>query len=162
MGYARGDKRTHLRAVVLDNLRSAYNAGSIIRTVSALNYDSVALCGVTITPPSDKLKKTSRCLDEKVNWTYYKTTEEAVLKYREENYKVFALEVMDGSMLITDLPKTEKIAWVVGNEALGIDQNILKLCDAVYHLPMLNNLEGINVSCAFSSVAFFEHLKYST
>ncbi len=160
MGCVGGYSGTNLRAVILDNLRSAYNAGSIIRTVSALEYDSVALCGVTITPPSIKLKKTSRSLDEKVNWRYFKTTAEAVEKYKQDNYKIFALEVMDSSELITEMPQVENIAWVVGNEALGIDEAILKECDAIYHLPMLNKLEGINVSCAFSSVAFFEYLKF--
>jgi 23S rRNA (guanosine2251-2'-O)-methyltransferase len=148
-----------LRAVILDNLRSAHNSGSVIRTVSALNYNSVALCGVTITPPSDKLKKTSRGLDEKIDWKYFKTTSEAVRFYKDSGYMIIALELTDNSKSITEIGNNEKIAWVIGNEALGVDKAILDLSDEVIHLPMLNNLEGINVSCAFSAAAYYEHLK---
>ena len=150
-----------MRAVILDNLRSAHNVGSIIRTVSALEYSAVALCGVTITPPSDKLKKTSRGLHESCNWTYYKETEEAVKSFKENGYKVYALEVNDQSQTITKIQREEKLAFVVGNEALGVHDDVLALCDKVYNLPMLNQKEGINVSCAFSSAAYYEYLMFS-
>lgn len=148
-----------MRAVILDNLRSAHNTGSVIRTVSALNYDSIALCGVTATPDKNKLGKTSRGLDSEVNWIYFESTEQALSHFKENNYKVYALEYTKRSTNFTEFQPEKNIAWIIGNEALGVSPKVLEKCDEVFHLPMLNKKASINVSCAFSAIAYTDFFK---
>jgi len=143
-----------LRVVILDNLRSAWNVGSVFRTSAALKYDHIALCGVTITPPSKKLKDTSRGMEDVVPWSSYLTTSEAVEYYKSRDYKVIALESNSNAKSIQDWVVDEKVAWVLGNEANGVAPSILSLCDDALELPMLSEQTGINVSCAFAAAAY--------
>lgn len=151
-----------MRAVILDNLRSAHNTGSVIRTISALNYDSIALCGVTATPDQNKLGKTSRGLDAQINWSYFETTKLALEYYKKNHYKIFALEYTKNSIDFTNFEVENKIAWVIGNEALGVSPEVLEKCDNTFHLPMLNKKASINVSCAFSAIAYTDFFKQNT
>ncbi|MBF0197798.1 MAG: hypothetical protein HQL32_08805 [Planctomycetes bacterium] len=148
-----------MRVVILDNLRSAHNVGSIFRTASALQYSEVALCGVTITPPAKKLSDSSRGTDKLISWKSFSATSEAINHYQEIGFHVVALETCPESQPIQDMPKLDKLAWLVGNEAKGICPSLLPGLKHIYYLPMLSEQSGINVSCAFSSAAYHDYFK---
>lgn len=150
-----------MRAVILDNLRSAYNVGSIIRTAAALKYNEVYLCGVTITPPASKLKDTSRGMEEHVTWQSFSKTEEAAELCRNKGYHLIAIETTESAKPIKEIPLIENGAFFVGNEAHGLSEHVLNMMDDVYALPMPGEGISINVSCAFAAVAYQDYLKQS-
>lgn len=145
--------------MILDNLRSAWNVGSIFRTAAALNYHSIALCGVTITPPSDKLRETSRGMEEHIPWKSYLTTMPALIDYRKLGFKLVALEACELSKPIQNMATAEKVVFILGNEAMGVTPAILEACDDVIQLPLLSAQSSINVSCAFAAAAYYDVLR---
>ncbi|MBF0245507.1 MAG: TrmH family RNA methyltransferase [Planctomycetes bacterium] len=145
-----------MRAVILDNLRSAYNVGSIMRSALALGYDEVALCGVSILPPAPKLMKTSRGADRKLTWKGYLKTPDAINRLRERGFAIHALESGQDAQPVGAQPRPEHLAWVVGNEAHGLGEEILALCDRIETLPMRPGLDSINVACAFTAAAYLD------
>jgi 23S rRNA (guanosine2251-2'-O)-methyltransferase len=150
-----------MRVVILDNLRSAWNVGSIFRTAAALNYTEVALCGVCITPPSKKLTETSRGMEDVVAWKYFVKTEEAFRHYRQLGFQLIALESGCGAQSIEQYTPMENVAWILGNEAKGMDESILAQVDQMVELPLLSQQASINVACAFSATAYVDYLKGS-
>lgn len=149
-----------MRVAILDNLRSAHNTGSVFRTASALAYEEIALCGVTIRPPSAKLRETSRGTEENLTWRSFKTTNEAIEYYRKSGYEIIALEVTEDAVPVHQLKAGKQCAFLVGNEAHGVGHESLRKADQITCLPMKNDRSGINVSCAFSAAAYIDHLKH--
>lgn len=147
------------RVVILDNLRSAWNVGSIFRTAAALAFDEVALCGVTMTPPSKKLHETSRGTEDQQPWRSFPSTVEALEHYGKAGFSLVALDTAPQAEAFVEHRWPEKVAIVLGNEAKGIDHRALELCDHVVELPMLNDRSGINVSCAFAAAAYANLLR---
>lgn len=149
-----------MNVVILDNLRSAWNVGSVFRTALALGYEELALCGVTMTPPSPKLRETSRGAEEKLPWRAFPQTMDAVKAYQERGYHVVALETGPQSIAFDQWEAPEsKIAWVLGNEAKGLPSEIIHQCDVSVVLPILSEQASINVSCAFAAAAYGLHFK---
>lgn len=147
-----------MRVVICDNLRSAWNVGSIFRTASALSYDEVALCGVTMTPPSSKLKETSRGVEDVVPWRSFTETSSAFEYYRDQGFSLVALETGAASLSPTNWDAGDRVAWILGNEAKGIASELLSRVDEVLELPIRSEQASINVACAFSAMAYWDEM----
>lgn len=150
-----------MSVVILDNLRSAWNVGSIFRTAVALGFEELGLCGVTMRPPSPKLRETSRGMEDHISWRPFAHTIDGIAHYRSEGYQMVALETGPNALTFADWnpPEQQKIAWVVGNEAKGITEEVLALVDTCVALPMFSDQASINVSCAFSAAAYGSYFK---
>jgi len=111
--------------VILDNIRSAMNVGSIFRTSDAMAIQSVYLCGISATPPNREITKTAIGATDSVDWLYFKDTKDAISKLKEEGYEVVAIEQTNESVeLLKYQPKKNKVAIVLGNEVNGVDHLI--------------------------------------
>jgi len=141
--------------IVLDNLRSAYNVGNVFRAAEATRAAGIVTCGYTATPPHVKLQKTARGCDELVPCEHFDTTAEAITTLRGRGLKIYAVETVENSQMYWDAPMELPCAFVLGNEALGISQDTLALCDGFISLPALGRKNSINVgNCA--AVILFE------
>jgi tRNA G18 (ribose-2'-O)-methylase SpoU len=117
--------------VVLDNIRSAYNVGSVFRTSDAFLIQAIYIIGYSAKPPHKEIKKTALGAEDTVTWKYFKTSAEAIEALRTEGYSVFAVEQAEGSRLLhtVQLEQADKIAVVFGNEVTGVEQSTIALCD---------------------------------
>ncbi len=135
--------------VVLENIRSAYNVGSVFRTADAFLLDRIYICGYTAHPPHKEIKKTALGADESVDWKYFKTTKEAVDELRKENFKIFSVEQAEKSIMLNTLKSdNEKLAIVFGNEVTGVEQATIQLSDGCIEIPQLGIKHSLNVSVA--------------
>ena len=139
---------------ILDNLRSAFNVGSIIRTADCALADRVILCGITAHPPHKKLEKTSLGALPYVSWEYRESVVEAVQEVKEQGIHVVALELTNRSRVIWDFQFPDPVALILGNEALGVSQEALDLADEIVEIPMMGYKNSINVSVAFGIVMY--------
>ncbi|NUM52560.1 MAG: RNA methyltransferase [Candidatus Hydrogenedentes bacterium] len=140
--------------VVLDNLRSAFNVGSIFRTADAGAVAHMHLCGMTSYPPNRKLEKTALGALDYVPWTHHADTGSAIAKLREEGIACVAIETVDGAVGHTAFAWPRPVAIVFGNEVTGIAPETVALCDAVVHIPMRGHKNTINVATAFGVVMY--------
>jgi 23S rRNA (guanosine2251-2'-O)-methyltransferase len=136
--------------VVLDNIRSMHNVGSVFRTTDAFLLQAIYLCGYTPKPPHRDINKTALGATETVEWKYYQTTTEAVLQLKEEGYKVYAIEQVEKSIMLDkfSVDDIEKIALVFGNEVSGVEEAVIKLCDGCIEIPQLGMKHSLNISVA--------------
>jgi tRNA G18 (ribose-2'-O)-methylase SpoU len=134
--------------VVLDNIRSCNNIGSVFRTSDALLIHSMYLCGYTATPPNKDIHKTALDAENSVDWKYFNKTEDAVIELKNQNYKVFAIEQVDKSIMLPDFEvnANQKIALVFGNEIKGVQQKIVDICDGAIEIPQYGTKHSFNVS----------------
>ena len=136
--------------VVLDKLRSAHNVGNIFRLAEAVGAIEVVCCGYTATPPHPKLEKTAMGTDKTVPCRWFPDGASAILQLKQEGCRRVAVETVVGAVAAWDFPVPEQdIALVFGNEALGISEEALALCDTFIQLPMFGGKSSINVgNCA--------------
>lgn len=136
--------------VVLDNIRSMHNVGSVFRTADAFLIEGVCLCGYTPQPPHRDIHKTALGATESVDWIYTPTTLEAVLELKKQGYKVVGIEQTEGSQSLETmrLQEGEKMAVVFGNEVEGVDQEVLQHCDGCIEIPQLGMKHSLNISVA--------------
>lgn len=135
--------------IVLDNVRSLLNVGSIFRTADAFSIESIYLCGITGTPPNKEIQKTALGATDSVNWKYFKETNEALIELKKSNYFIYAVEQIKNSIKLnqhTFNEKKRKLAFVLGNEVSGVDENILQLCDEALEIPQTGTKHSLNVS----------------
>ncbi|MBD8993248.1 MAG: TrmH family RNA methyltransferase [Prevotella sp.] len=152
--------------VVLDDVRSLYNVGSVFRSCDAFRVEAVYLCGITATPPNTEIHKTALGGEDSVDWEYFKTTEEAVEKLKQKGYFVYSIEQVEGSTKLQNLPeaheelfKQEKesekqensslpkgYAVIFGNEVKGVKQNIVDMSDGCLEIPQFGTKHSLNVS----------------
>jgi len=144
--------------VVLDNLRSAYNVGSIFRTCDAGAAEHIHLCGMSAHPPHKKIEKTSLGAFAYVPWTYHERTTAALAQLREQNVPIVAIEIAEQAVSHTAFEWPKPVAIVFGNEVTGINAKIQGRCDAVVCIPMHGHKNSINVATAFG-VDFYEILR---
>lgn len=149
-------------AVVLDNIRSLNNIGSIFRTCDGFDCSMIYLCGITATPPSPQIHKTALGAEESVEWTYCPTTAEAVSRLKELGYRIMCLEQCFGSVPLQDFVpcEGERYALVVGNEVDGVDPAIVNACDTYIEIPMSGTKHSLNVAVA-TAVTLWEFYKHS-
>lgn len=138
--------------VVLDNIRSQHNVGSVFRTSDAFRVSEIFLCGITATPPNKEIQKSALGATDSVKWRYFETTENAVEKLKSEGFFIVGIEQTHNSIDITDKNiffENKKTAIVFGNEVFGIDDSVLDLCDAVVEISQHGTKHSLNVSvCA--------------
>jgi 2-amino-4-hydroxy-6-hydroxymethyldihydropteridine diphosphokinase len=143
--------------VVLDNVRSLNNIGSIFRTSDAFMVDRVLLCGISATPPSPEIHKTALGAEDSVDWQYFATTAEAVAALRAEGWRVCCLEQVHGSISLEQyMPQEgEKIAIIAGNEVAGVDPAIVADCDFYLEIPQAGTKHSLNVAVS-TSIALWQ------
>ena len=145
--------------VVMDNVRSMYNVGSIFRTCDAFSVERLLLCGITACPPHKEITKTALGATESVDWAHYDTTVEAVAELKRQGYKVFAVEQVDTSVMLDRMEIVpEKTAIVLGNEVFGVDDAVLALCDGAIEIPQNGTKHSLNVSIA-GGIVIWEFFK---
>lgn len=134
--------------VVLDNVRSLHNVGSVFRTSDAFLVDSVYLCGITSVPPHPEIHKTALGAEDTVRWKYFEDTHEAVNDLKSLGYKVLSIEQAAGSTMLQDvqIPAGEKWAIVLGNEVKGVQQSVVDICDGCIEIPQYGTKHSLNVS----------------
>jgi len=134
--------------VVLDNIRSCNNIGSVFRTSDALLIEKVILCGITATPPNKDIHKTALDAEKSVPWEYFEETENAVQRLKESGYRVFAVEQVENSISLPDFTpeKDQKLALVFGNEVKGVQQSVIDVCDGAIEIPQYGTKHSFNIS----------------
>lgn len=140
--------------VVLDNLRSAYNVGSIFRTADTCRAAHLWLCGMTAHPPHPKLEKTALGAEHAVRWSYFERNRDCVARLKELGIPIVALEVLPGAVAYHQFCWPRPVALVVGNEEHGVHERVLRQCDAVVYIPMLGIKNSLNVASAFAVAAY--------
>jgi 23S rRNA (guanosine2251-2'-O)-methyltransferase len=135
---------------VLENVRSAYNVGSVFRTADAFLIEALYICGYTAYPPHKEIKKTALGADESVNWKHFKNVSEAIAEIRAQGYKVYAVEQAVDSYKLQAISyePDEKIAVVFGNEVTGVEQSTIAQCDGCIEIPQLGMKHSLNISVA--------------
>ena len=140
--------------VVLDNVRSAFNVGSIFRSADAAGIGCLHLCGITCWPPHPKLEKTSLGAHQYVPWLRHQTTEDALSWLRERHIPLVALETRAEAHDLLAFRWPEPVAIVLGHEVLGVDESILERADHLVSIPMFGVKNSLNVASAFAVVAY--------
>ena len=135
--------------IVLDNIRSLSNVGAFFRTADAFRIEELLLCGITARPPHREIHKTALGADETMKWRYFETTEAACRQLKEEGYRIFAVEQIEGSIPMQDYEFSKQTAFVLGNEVEGVSEEALPYCEGAIELPQVGTKHSINVSvCA--------------
>jgi len=136
--------------IVLENIRSAYNVGSVFRTSDAFLIEAIYIIGYSAKPPHKEIKKTALGAEETVEWKYFKTTAEAVEELRGNGFNVYAAEQAEGSFKLNAIgfEPEEKIAVIFGNEVTGVEQSTIGLCDGCLEIPQLGMKHSLNIATA--------------
>lgn len=165
--------------IVLDNVRSQNNIGSVFRTADAFRVEHIALCGICSTPPHRDIHKTALGAENSVEWSYFESAADCLRDMKSRGYTIFAVEQIDDSIKlgsdlsdrIRNLTKSagtqlddspadsEKIAIVLGNEIDGVQDALLPLCDGSLEIPQFGTKHSLNVSCA-AAIVIWEMFKY--
>ncbi len=137
-------------AVVLDNVRSMHNVGSVFRTADAFLISAIWLCGYTPRPPHRDIRKTALGATETVEWHYAPTTGEAIAALREKGFRPFAIEQVENSTPLQEFSfsATEKIALIFGNEVGGVGADVLQQCEGSLEIPQFGMKHSLNISVA--------------
>ena len=135
--------------IVLDNVRSLHNVGSVFRTSDAFLIEAIYLCGITATPPNAEIHKTALGAENTVQWQYFEHTLDAVRQLRQKAYRILAVEQAENSTPL-DIFRlgNHRYAVILGNEVKGIDQAIMDYCDACIEIPQYGTKHSLNVSVA--------------
>ncbi len=148
--------------VILDNVRSLNNVGSVFRTADSFLIQSIYLCGITSTPPHPEIHKTALGAEFSVDWHYVEKTEDVVDKLRSEGYKILAIEQVENSIMLSDieLDRNQQYAVILGNEVHGVQQQVVDRCDNSIEIPQFGTKHSLNVSVTAGLVMwdFFKQL----
>ena len=149
-------------AIVLDNVRSMYNVGSVFRTADAFRLNQICLCGITSTPPHPEIHKTALGAEDTVEWTYFKDTADAVIELRNQGYLIIAIEQVKNSITLEDfnIDMNNRYALVLGNEVKGVQQQVVNLCDDCIEIPQYGTKHSLNVSVTAGIVMHHFALKF--
>lgn len=149
--------------VVLDNIRSLNNIGSVFRTSDAFLVEKIYLCGITSTPPNAEIHKTALGAEDSVEWKYFAETLDAVQELKKNGYTVYAIEQVENSLMLDSLTldKSAKYAVILGNEVKGVQQAVVDACDGCVEIPQYGTKHSLNVSVTAGIVIwdFFKLLK---
>ena len=133
--------------VVLDDVRSMHNVGSVFRTGDAFRIEAVYLCGITSTPPMAEIHKTALGAEDSVRWQYFDNALEAVESLKADGYEVYSIEQAHGSTMLQDYtPINNKYAVVLGNEVKGVHQEVVDASDGCLEIPQFGTKHSMNVS----------------
>lgn len=134
--------------VVLDNVRSLNNIGSVFRTSDAFRIECIHLCGITACPPHREIHKTALGATESVRWKYYPETEESIRELKDSGYQILVVEQAEGSVDLNEMDweVSKKTAIVFGNEVKGVQQNVVDMADICVEIPQQGTKHSLNVS----------------
>jgi 23S rRNA (guanosine2251-2'-O)-methyltransferase len=140
--------------VILDNVRSQSNVGSIFRTSDAFLSEAIYLCGITSTPPHREIQKTALGATESVAWKYFRKTTDAVNELKEKGFRIIAVEQAEGSISLQNMnvEKGMKYALIFGHEVNGVDQEVLNLCDQCVEIPQFGTKHSFNIAISVGIV----------
>jgi 23S rRNA (guanosine2251-2'-O)-methyltransferase len=135
---------------VLENVRSAYNVGSVFRTADAFLLQAIYICGYTAKPPHKEIKKTALGSEDTVHWNHFANAEAAIKQLKQEGFKVYAVEQTENSISLEKFERKaeDKVALVFGNEVSGVEQSTILLCDGSIEIPQLGMKHSLNISVA--------------
>lgn len=148
------DFKTAIKApihIVLDNIRSAQNIGSVFRTMDAFRCVKLHLCGISATPPHREINKTALGATETVDWEYYKTTMEAIERLKDQNVKIYAIEQTEKAVMLNEYQPdySHETAFVLGNEVSGVSQDVINAAGHSIEIPQHGSKHSLNISvCA--------------
>lgn len=147
--------------IVLDNIRSLNNIGSVFRTSDAFRVERLVLCGITATPPSVEIHKTALGAEDSVSWSYSRSTVDAVAALQREGYRVCALELVNGSVSLENYPVENggKYAIVVGHEVDGVAQEVVDICDNCIEIPQEGTKHSLNVAVSTALAIWHFYLR---
>lgn len=142
--------------IVLDDIRSLHNIGSVFRTADAFLIEKIYLCGITATPPNKEIHKTALGATDTVSWEYEKSCLDVVKKLNQENIKTYAIEQVENSIMLNDfsIESNEKYALVFGNEVFGVNQEVINSCQGVIEIPQLGTKHSLNISVSAGIVVW--------
>ena len=134
--------------IVLDNIRSLSNIGSIFRTSDAFLIDEILLCGITATPPHREIHKTALGAEESVNWKYFEDTIDALTYLKEKDFTTLAIEQAENATMLNNFipEKDNKYAFILGNEVKGVRQDVIYAADGCIEIPQFGTKHSLNVS----------------
>jgi tRNA G18 (ribose-2'-O)-methylase SpoU len=134
--------------IVLDNVRSQSNVGSVFRTADAFLTEAVYLCGITSKPPHREISKTALGATDSVNWKYFENTLDAITELRSKGYRIIGIEQVEGSVELQDFiaAEGEKYALIFGHEVYGVNESVIKLCDLCIEIPQFGTKHSFNIS----------------
>lgn len=147
--------------LILDDIRSLHNIGSVFRTADAFLIEKIYLCGITATPPNKEIHKTALGATETVDWEHAADVLEVIQKLKQDNVAVFAIEQVENAVFLQDF-KTEtnqKYALVFGNEVFGVNQDAIAICDGTIEIPQLGSKHSLNISVSAGIVIWDLFLK---
>jgi len=150
--------------IILDDIRSLHNIGSVFRTADAFLIEKIFLCGITATPPHKEIHKTALGATETVTWEYQKEVTEVIRQLQQNEVKVFAVEQVEKAVFLQDfkVDKETKYALVFGNEVYGVSQQAIAICDGSIEIPQLGTKHSLNISVSTGIVVWdlFQKLSY--
>lgn len=142
--------------VVLDNLRSQHNIGSVFRTADAFRFEAIYLCGISATPPQREMNKTALGATESVTWKYFETTNQAIEELKAKGYKICTVEQTEGSTTLSafEIPSENGLAVVFGNEVTGVDQSVVDASDFCVEIPQFGTKHSLNVAVSAGIISW--------
>ena len=150
--------------IILDDIRSLHNIGSVFRTCDAFLIEKIYLCGITAVPPNKEIHKTALGATETVAWEHAKEVTTVIESLKKESVSVFAIEQVEGSVMLQDftVDKTKKYALVFGNEVFGVSQTAIEQCDGTIEIPQLGTKHSLNISVSAGIVVWdlFRKMNY--
>lgn len=149
--------------IILDDIRSLHNIGSVFRTSDAFLIEKIYLCGITAVPPNKEIHKTALGATETVTWEYQKDVLEVIETLKKEKTLVYAIEQVENAVFLNDFEVTqnEKYALIFGNEVYGVSQEAIKICDGTIEIPQLGTKHSLNISVSAGIVVWdlFQKMK---
>lgn len=147
--------------VILDNIRSLNNIGSVFRTADAFAIEKIYLCGYTAQPPHREIQKTALGATESIDWEYKEHPVEVINQLKNEGFKVYSVEQTESSTFLHEVKANNKIAIVMGNEVQGVQQEVIDACDGVIEIPQIGTKHSLNisVSCGIVLWELYKQLK---
>jgi tRNA G18 (ribose-2'-O)-methylase SpoU len=150
-------------SIILDDIRSLHNIGSVFRTSDAFLIEKIYLCGITATPPNKEIHKTALGATETVAWEYHKDVLEVITKLKNDGTFVYAIEQVENAVFLDNFQPdaTKKYALVFGNEVYGVSLEAIKICDGCIEIPQLGTKHSLNISVSAGIVVWdlFQKLK---
>ena len=142
--------------IVLDDIRSLHNIGSVFRTADSFLIEKIYLCGISAKPPNKEIHKTALGATETVNWEYSENVLDVIDKLKQNNVSVFAIEQVENATFLNEfkVEKNKKYALVFGNEVFGVNQEAIKICDGSIEIPQLGTKHSLNISVSVGIVVW--------
>ena len=134
--------------IILDNIRSLNNIGSVFRTADSFLIEKIYLCGITAVPPNKEIHKTALGATDTVTWEYASDVLEVIKKLKQENISIYAIEQVENAIFLNDfkVEKDQKYALIFGNEVFGVNQEAIKICDGTIEIPQLGSKHSLNIA----------------